>query len=145
MWRVLILLQLSCVQNRTALEAAEAALEAHLRAQVEIGNSLNERRKLKESIEARLQAAAEGRPIEPMPEFAPLPPIPTAPSVTLPAEGLFEGSQGAMLRARIAQTQARIKELDRLLSELAVREKERVELQQKLEELQKTRTADSRP
>jgi hypothetical protein len=139
---LLLLLLTSCTQHRSELEAAEAALEAHLRAQVEVGSTLNERRKLKDAIEAQVRALAEGKPMEPLPKFAPMPPIPTAPSVTLPAEGRFEGSGGAMLRARIAQTQARIKEMDRLLNELAVREQERLELEKKLEELQQPQSRD---
>jgi hypothetical protein len=137
---VLALLLCGCA-NEKALEATLARLETELAHKQEQAMKLSELRTELESMEARVAEALKGLPQGHELVAAKAEPAPRHTPATLPTESIFEGSKGKRLRAMIAQTEARIFELERVLAGVNELEARRRELQRKLTVLE-ARLAD---
>jgi hypothetical protein len=138
---VLALLLCGCA-NEKELESTLARLETELARKQEQALKLSELRTDLETMEARVAEALKGLPqgqelVAAKAESAPL-----HTPVVLPKESIFEGIKGKRLRAMIAQTEARILELERVLAGVNELEARRRELQRKLTLLE-ARAADA--
>jgi len=129
----LLLLLAACTQNHAELRAALADSERELAGLEAVADTLTDRRRRTDLLEERLRAVMKGVEPAPLPPAAPLPPVPPPRTLVLPPTGRFEGAEGARLRARIAEAQARIAELRRVIGEVEALDALRAKLAEELE------------
>ncbi|MFT3708625.1 MAG: hypothetical protein QM817_13320 [Archangium sp.] len=123
-----------------------AILDAQLADQQARADNLNEFRKELDQLEAQVaegliavpEAEAEVKALRA--KAAPSVPIKAA-FPTLPPEGSFEGAEGQRLRRTIADTEARIAQLDKVLGELRTLDSRRELLKQELQLIEAKRGA----
>lgn len=136
-----------CGKNVDELTAARATLDrrlAELQAQAE---ALPDRRSEVDALEARLHLAEQDAPELDQPAPAPRPDDgPPGPAVVLPRESTLEGAEAQRLRRQIADTQARIAALERVVREVRHLDQQKRRLEQRLHALEAQRAgADAGP
>lgn len=138
----LLVLLLSGCADEKALLAALSALESELAAKQERAQQLNERRK--ELGELELEFA---RAIAEVPDGGTLDlghaEIPTAASpapVVIPPLAAFESARAERLRQQIADTQRRIRELDKVMAVLHRIDGNKRDLEHKIRRLEQLKT-----
>lgn len=142
----LAVLTSGCGKNVDALRGAQATLDrrlAELQAQAE---ALPEMRSEVHALEARIHEAEKDVPERDWPAPTPLhDDAPPGPTVVLPLESTVEGAEAQRLRRQIADTQARIAALERLVREVRLLDQQKAQLEQRLKAIEARRAADAGP
>lgn len=139
---VAVLFLAGCTKNQAELDAALSIVDRQLAESQERADRLNELRREVDALEARVQALAatpeQQAALKTAREKA-HPASKRAPFIapTLPAESPLEGAEGAQRRRQIAETQARIAMLKKILVEIDLLEARRDELLADLAQLER--------
>ena len=120
---LLLLSSSACTKNHEALRTRQAELDRLLSDSMLRADNLNEERKAHDALEEELRKGLEELPSarEALAALDAEPELPSAVSPTpppLPPVSLFEGSDGARMRARLADTEARLAQLRKVLGEV---------------------------
>lgn len=132
-----------CTKNHAELRATQAILDRQLADQQERADNLNELRKEIDELEQKVAAGVAADPavkaeIDALSAKTPTAPI-TPAFPPLPPESSFEGAEGARMRARILDTEARITQLGKVLGELHKIDAHKEQLQQALKIIEERR------
>lgn len=134
---VVVLVLCGCRKNHDELLARLADAERRLAAQQAVAVTLNEERKALDFALLKLASEQADFPAEQVAldaiDALPIAPVAVAPA--LPPESLFEGAEGARLRLRIQDSEARIAELSKIVAEVGKLDAKRRHVQQRLDAL----------
>jgi hypothetical protein len=117
----LLLFACACGVNEEALRAADDQVSRRLAERVEIARDLSDTRRQLDLIEQKWTALG-----------VPLPPLAPEPPVVLPPRSRFEGAEAERLRIRIAENEARVRELDKVIGEVGRINERRRQLEERL-------------
>lgn len=134
-----------CIVNHAELDSHQAALDRELAMAMEKADNLNELRKDADALEQQVLAgvqeftelADEWKAVQAMPGAV----ITPRPPLLLPPESLFEGSGGAVKRRRLADSDARVRQLEKVIAEVVQLELRNQRARRMLTTIDKARAA----
>lgn len=131
-----------CGKNVDELRAARATLDRRLAELQSQAEQLITARREVAALEARLHEAEKDVPERDWPAPVALhDDAPPGPTLVLPPESTVEGPEAQRLRRQIADTQARIAALERVVREVRLLDQQRAQLEQRLKAIETRRAA----
>ena len=138
LWAALVA---GCVEDKALIETL-SKLEDELAQKRQIAQNLTERRHEMDALEQRLEEAvsalSDGGVMPSEVDQVVVPPSP--PPIVVAPVGVFESGSDQQRRRRIADTQRRIAELDRVLGEVVNIDRRRAEVEARLKKLEAIRS-----
>lgn len=135
-----------CGKNVDELRAAQATLDRRLAELQSQAEQLATTRREVDALEARLHEAEKDVPERDWPGAGPLvDEAPPSAPIVLPLESTVEGPEAQRLRRQIADTQARIAQLERVVREVRLLDQQKAQLEQRLKAIEARRAGDAGP
>lgn len=110
-----------CHQNRQALLDRQEQLDRRLASAKAVADSLFEHRRAMDALEEEVASGLAAFPEAQADDDEPQEPTAPSPLPPLPPEGAFEGREGASLRERIADSERRLAQLNKVLGDFESR------------------------
>lgn len=134
-----------CVVNHAELDAQQAVVDRQLAEAMVKANNLVALRKGADAIEEQVrdgvrefpELGEEWKAVQATPDE----PVLARPTLVLPPKSLFEGSEGSRKRDKLVDSDARLRGLDKMVSELVYVERRKQRAARLLESIEKARAA----